>query len=535
MRGAKTAWAVRMAVARNILLLASLAASLALGFGCDASVGPDRGMSPPADAKTNPPADPPNILFVVWDAVRADYLSLYGSELPTTPRLDEWSRQARVFEDCISVGSTTVPAHVSMFTGLLPTEHGGTNVSPPLSDSLQTLAELLKSVGYNTYMFSENPQVSARNNVAQGFDLAEHPWSPQYRSELRRLARERMRSDDRGADQARTPKIVVQKCVLDWLAKLDNERPFLIFLNYMAAHYRPTPPHECRLQVMTPAQVEASYHVDHSIETFWSYVFRLHEYTAEEIELTRLTYAAAVFELDGLFHELLGALAAGGYLDNTVVILTSDHGEHLGEHHLLDHQYSVYEPLMRVPLVLYDPARVSPGRDRRPVTNMDLFPTLLELVGIESPVASKAVSLLHPPDRRVRLGEYAGILTKRLARMKQSHPAFDPSPWNRSLRAYYGEPYKFIEASDGRHELYRLDADPEELQNLFEAEPMIAQRLHAGLREYLGTLQKPPAGAAPQPSPVDREHLRRLRAIGYLDEEGREASPDDQADERDPP
>ncbi len=170
MPGVKAARAAQMGVVRNILLLASPAALLGLSLGCGASPDPDRKPPTPAAQKTNPPADPPNIVLVVWDTVRADYLSLYGGEQPTTPQLDEWSRQARVFEDCISVGSTTVPAHVAMFTGLLPTEHGGTNLSPRLSDSLQMLAELLRAARYNTYMFSENPHLSAKKNFAQGFD-----------------------------------------------------------------------------------------------------------------------------------------------------------------------------------------------------------------------------------------------------------------------------------------------------------------------------------------------------------------------------
>ncbi len=113
------------------------------------------GCPPPA-----PPA-PPNILWVVWDTVRADHLSLYGYERETTPRLDAWAAGARVFDDVRSVASYTLPSHASMFTGLLPSEHCTHNDHKRLDDRYTTLAELLREAGYQTFLFSSNPHVSA--------------------------------------------------------------------------------------------------------------------------------------------------------------------------------------------------------------------------------------------------------------------------------------------------------------------------------------------------------------------------------------
>lgn len=136
---------------RPLRLLIPALPFLGIIFGCDSSET----------------AEPPNIIFVVWDTVRADHLSLYGHQRRTTPFLDEWAQGARIYEDCISVGSTTVPSHSSMFTGLLPSEHGTSNETSTyvLDDKFDTLAEQLRAAGYSTYMFSANPFLSHAENT----------------------------------------------------------------------------------------------------------------------------------------------------------------------------------------------------------------------------------------------------------------------------------------------------------------------------------------------------------------------------------
>jgi arylsulfatase A-like enzyme len=492
------------------------------------------------------PTERPNILFVVWDTVRSDRLSLYGHGRPTTPHIDRWAKQARVFENCVSAGSNTVPGHASMFTGLLPTEHGATNTSLWLADELETLAELLKAAGYGTYMFSENPHICRETNLAQGFDVVEHPWSPQYRREAIQITLRKVTPNDRTSQLARKIRStrggnpwnikacgeLAQKGLERWLPQQDPDRPFFILVNYMEAHRPLIPSVEYRRRMMSPDQVQASYNIDRRWITLWSYVFGLYDYSPRDLELTRATYDAALLELDDLFHKLLESLRPGGYLDNTVVVLASDHGEHLGEHHLLDHQFSVYEPVLRIPLVIHYPPRVAAGRDARPVSNMDLYPTLLELAGIDPPVKSKAVSLLRPLEERVLMGEYPAVMTGAHKAVLERFPTFDPTPWNRTLRAYYDPPYKFIEASDRRHALYDLERDPGEQRNLFEARPRIVERLAGDLREYLGSLRPAPGRPSAQTSPLSDELDRRLRALGYTggsddaDETGEDDRPD---------
>src|SRR5262245_26004782 len=119
------------------------------------------GCDGPAPGTTSRPAavvarDAPNILWIVWDTVRPDYLTPYGHKTPTTPRLADWAKDARVFDNVVSPGSTTLPSHASMFTGLLPTEHGVSHKHEVLDAAHDTIAEILQRGGYRTYMFSAN-------------------------------------------------------------------------------------------------------------------------------------------------------------------------------------------------------------------------------------------------------------------------------------------------------------------------------------------------------------------------------------------
>jgi len=470
--------------------------------------------------------------------VRRDRLGVYGYGRPTTPRVDAWAADARVFDDCVSAASTTAPAHASLFTGLLPSEHGADNEEhPQLDRGLTTLAEILQHLGYATYMFSANPHVSG--TFAQGFDVAEHPWDAQYRDEALRITREKLAPEDEstelpgrmatgrlGAWNIKTAGALAQKGVEAWLAKQPADQPVFIVINYMEAHRPLIPPRSYRELFMTPEQVAASYKVDRTWESVWEYTFGLKEFTPEELALTSLTYDAAVRELDDLFGNLLDALGAAGRVDGAVVALTSDHGEHLGEHHLLDHQFSVYEELLRVPLIVRAADALPAGREPRPVVNMDLFPTLLALAGLEKEhiPASTARSLLSPPERRYRLAEYPAPNREAIRRVRRAHADFDSRPWERSLRAFYKESYKLIAPSDERYELYDLGADPAESTNLAALLPNQQNFMLRSLGFLLNGLSRK---QAPEPlQGLTEEQRRELGALGYTGGSEAEETPE---------
>ena len=155
----------------------------------------------PACGTTETEVERPNIVWIVWDTVRADRMSLYGHDKPTTPWLDAWaSEEARVFDNSISAAPYTVPSHASMFTGLLPSEHGASNRHQYLDDHHVTVAELLRNAGYQTYLFAANPHISRGENFHRGFDVEEHPWDQQYWREALRIVREKVPPNDKSSE-----------------------------------------------------------------------------------------------------------------------------------------------------------------------------------------------------------------------------------------------------------------------------------------------------------------------------------------------
>lgn len=482
------------------------------------------------DASPIQASEPPNILWIVWDTTRADHMSLYGHDRDTTPFLDDWAAQkARVFENCISTASSTVPSHASMFTGKLPTEHGAREGHQWLDDHHETLAELLGSAGYRTFLWAANPHLSRGENFDQGFDSENHPWDKDSVQEAYKIVLEKIKGDEsselpdklaQGQGSAWLIKAageLAEKSLQEWLGQSQTEQPFFAFINYMEAHRPFIPPAEFRRRMMSEEDVKLSYKVDRSWTPMWSYTFGLNEYTEEELGTMSATYDATIAELDHLLEELLTSLEASGHLDNTVIVITGDHGEHLGEHHMLDHQYSLYSGLIHVPLIVSYPARFEVGRDARPVANFDIFPTLLELADVAPPknLESAAVSLLNPKSERERLSELPGVFTEAFGPVRRAHPEFDPTPWNRRLRAFHKGDHKFIWSENGQHELYNLANDPQETTNLYESESELAAAMFEGLQKLTQTLKVATDGQG-QSHEKDAEYLEMLQGLGYI-------------------
>ncbi len=472
----------------------------------------------------------PNILFVVWDTARADRMSLYGHTSTTTPELDAWARQALVFDDAVSAAGYTVPSHASMFTGLLPSEHCTSGEASVLSDEHTTLAELLHDAGYATFLYSENPHLSSQRRFTQGFERSEHPWSERHVARALRILKDKVRGDrsselaervaamERGESEL-TPWNVkaagplAEAALLDFLDGLEPGRPFFAFINYMEAHRPYIPPRRFRERLMSAADVEASYAVDRSWDAIWEFTFGRRELSEADLRLTRATYDAALLELDELFASLLHALAQRGALDDTIVALTADHGEHLGEQHMFDHQSTLYQPVLRVPLVLQYRG-LPAARHAAPVMNFDLFPTLLELADVPLPAGLhvSARSLLAPDAERERLAESITAESAGVLAMRRLHPGWDPAPWIRTQRALFRGRYKWIASSSGTSELYDLRADPGELRDVAALRQIDASSMRASLEQATSQLVACRGGEAPQ---VDERERELLRQLGY--------------------
>ena len=291
---------------------------------------------------------PQHIVLVVLDTVRADHLSTYGYERDTTPQLARFAEQSLVFEQARATAPWTLPSHASLFTGEIPSSHGCHWEHRFLVPSKRTVAEDLRDLGYETFGLSSNVNVSRMFHLDQGFDEFIEIW--------------KHRDQNPDLDDS----VLVNGEIGSWLQRRDKKQPFFLFVNYMDAHlpYRPSPPYD---QMFGDVSDEARAAANR--EDLLAAVLSRDVVLTDSVRngLVNL-YDGELRQLDQRVGELLGHLDEAGVAEHTLVIITSDHGEMLGEHGLVDHQLAVFEEVLRVPLLVRFPGRVNPGRVRQSVS-----------------------------------------------------------------------------------------------------------------------------------------------------------------------
>jgi arylsulfatase A-like enzyme len=502
-----------------------------------------------APAKKSPVPNGPNVLLIMWDTVRADRMSLYGHSRPTTPNLDEFAKQAVVYERAISPGNWTVPSHASLFTGLPVSAHGTTSHHEWLSNDHTTLAEALAGAGYDTYAFTANPHISASTNLLQGFDVVETSWRGRWLPACREATMAKLIREDRSTKispsyprlRARPGNEVYKDCgertaeaLLRWVDdRREPRRPFFAYLNYMEVHVPRVPREETRQRIMASARLAPALRLNQTSMRQFLHMFGFQPYSAEDLAVMAEVYDASLADLDAATRSLFHGLRQRGTLDETVVILTSDHGEHLGEHGQLDHKYSIYDPLVWVPLVVRYPRRFPAGRVDVPVSVRDVPATILELAGLPANDAPGSYPLPLPGSasipRRAAHAEAIAPVTRALQRVSKLHPSFDWKPWLRQMRSIEREGYKLISVSDGTAELYDISADPGELRDLTSVDPDRAGDMRAELEAWLTSFPHFQPGAHPdahRAPPLDPAVEEQLRALGYLDDGPPEPAPE---------
>ncbi|MEZ5979699.1 MAG: sulfatase-like hydrolase/transferase [Planctomycetota bacterium] len=285
----------------------------------------------------------------------------------------------------------------------------------------------------------------------------------------------------------------------------------------MEAHRPLLPSDAARERFMTPEQVRRSHELDLSWPRVWAYTFGLEELDDADLEVVRRTYDAALYELDALFEGLVDELRRRGVLDDTIVVLTSDHGELLGDGHVLGHHYSLAEGVVRVPLVLRAPGRVAAGRDATPVQNLDVGPTLLRLAGLRvDDAGSRARDLLLADTGRARVAEYLVRFEEPFRSVSRDHPDFDPEPFRSRIRALWSGDEKLVWRSDGRGGLYDLARDPREEHDVAGERGERAKELARELQRTVAGLDAPSVRDADRRARSEEER-RRLERLGYLD------------------
>ncbi|MCP4664205.1 MAG: sulfatase [bacterium] len=438
----------------------------------------------------------PCVLLVVIDTLRADKLGCYGNPRGLTPAIDQLAREGVVFERAFAHAPWTLPSVASLLTSLHPQEHGaggwldlsGLPAGGPtrprfqgLDAEIETLAERFHDAGYATAAVSNVDFLAEEFGLAQGFEHVD------------------ARRSDNNRD-ARTAAATTASA-LDWLSG-HRRRPFFLMVHYFDPHAVYAPPPAFRRRFAAPR--------DRTSEAF---VFGTRQdllrLRGGRIEPDRAVLARAERLYDGEIaytDSEIGRLLAG--LDelrlktSTLIVVTADHGEEFLDHGGFEHGHTLYDELLRVPLILRLPSVLPPQRIARRVRLIDVAPTLCELTGVAVAESFTGRSLLAPEAE----------LTDRPV---LAHGNF----WGPPLMSWYSGPYKLIltpgPAGAERAELYVPTQDPGEQRDLSSVEPQVVERLKAELREQRRWLVARARGTEIELGPQERE---RLRALGYLGE-----------------
>jgi len=427
----------------------------------------------------------PNIVLIVLDTVRADHVSHWGYHRRTTPNLDKFSLDATAYRRAYSTSPWTLPAHATLFTGLYSFQHGVEAIlerdaegkemvrEPPLPDSAITVAEILKAEGYATAAFTANTAyMSAWTNLGQGFDVY---------------------------DVQRRPGVEMTEPISSWL-RTQHAKPFFLFVNYIDAHFQyNTKP--CPGAFDEPVSQDKSL----IIKLADAVMPGIQSADAQLVKEVTAQYDLGIANADLAMGQVLDYLKQSGLYDDSVVFVTSDHGEFLGEHLYVQHSKDLYEEVLRVPLLVKAAGQSQGTWCERPVSLVQLFGAVLD--------AAQAGQTLTAPS----LDATAPLLAE--IHYTRNYDFVNPI-WGHRFRrlrtAYYEYPWKLIRSSDGHHELYNVEEDPKEATNRFGEIPDLASQLAKGLASLNPLSDAPPAPAA-TPSPgLSEQDKEALKANGYL-------------------
>ena len=523
----------------------------------------------------------PDIVFIVLDTHRVDRLSCYGYSRSTTPHIDEFAANATLFERAIVPAQWTIPSHASLFTGEYPTTHMTTQIYDVLDDDHVTLAELLNHHGYTTVGFCNNPLLGVvQNGLDRGFEEFYNyggaiPNPPDISKSRPKLLGQLFESYVRLMRRITTPiqnqfahnNLLLRIALNPFLASiwqrkanfkgntrrslrdvvgylrtqrnLESRRPLFVFVNLMETHLPYWPPKRFVRKFAPYFQQDREardfmryYNLQH-----YRWMIPLTEPLSSVADRTLNDFHdAEVAYQDHLLRYLLNYLNEPEVRDNTMVIITSDHGEGMNHHDFVGHSLVAYDDLVRVPLIIRYP-RLYPAGKRVPtvVSTRRLFHSTLEAAGIfpngnsanghGPPIDVERLSLARSVNG-VDLGSepvFAEAYTPStlLVLMENmNRAAIDTFRCRSMRRAVYRERYKLITVDDEPDELFDVVDDPGETRNVLDSYPGEAGQLRSMLNTFVQQAEerRPKNWEVSRQLRLDDEALTdRLRALGYME------------------
>jgi arylsulfatase A-like enzyme len=442
----------------------------------------------------------------VWlsiESLRADHVGCYGYQRDTTPKLDALAAEATVYENADAVTSWTLTSHATMFTGLYPSAHEVVRPKDRLADDQVTVAEVLRDAGYQTAAVVSGPYLSAAHNLQQGFDYVDE-------SPIQHM---------QGAS-ADITNPDMERAMFKYLhTQRDVDRPFMLFAYYWDTHseYIPPPPYDTMFVPEGAVPIA---------KVQFMPAFQLGRHISQaQLDWLIAQYDGEVRCTDGYIGRVFDLLRQLDLWENTIIVVTADHGEEFYEHGRNSHKNTLYVESVRVPLIVKWPNErgPTPGRDDRLANLVDLYPTLLEVAGCKSQAPLNGRSLLAPVDaERPTFLELETMWSHR--RKSTDEKWLERKAWT-AVRA-------------GRHKLVHIvpleDREGEDMSPHWElydtvADPSEASPLDAGAHaELFGELQGQLAEWREAMAILSRawerggdarltpEEEQRLRGLGYL-------------------
>ena len=458
----------------------------------------------------------PNVIIIVMDSQRVDNLSCYGYSLKTSPNIDRVAEEGVVFLNNFTPCAWTPPAHASIMTGRYYSGHQLICLGPMRSvmpSGIPTIAEVLDSLGYDTASFSNNHLLTPdEDGILRGFIECRYPAfeglrSPRNRiQDIQRRFFECIEDFEEGIDKGAANAIRV---IMEWLdRRVAKEIPFFIFVNCTEPHHPYWPPQPFRRRFLLPGvdDYKARRVPQMSADGRW---IPRYPKSPEEWYILKSLLDGETAALDHQLGILFNHLRELGVYDDTLIFITSDHGDVLWEHSIKYSSHkSLYDANLHVPLIVKGPREHIPAGKR--VANLtqlvDIFPTILDVLGIN--------------DRKIRrsIQGYSLLLAlekepvRKYALAEAQNPSIWPSAtgpitvvWSKAIR---NQEYKYIWHSDGREELYNVAEDPTEQNNIINEEKGKAEALRGELERILLSLDIPEI-------PINRHIYNRMIAWGY--------------------
>ncbi len=460
----------------------------------------------------------PDIVLVVFDTARRDRFGCYGYGRPTTPTTDSLAREGTVVEAMISNAPWTLPSHGSLFSGLYPSQHRaqwrtGRRFGPRVRT---TLAETLARAGYETVCATSNGLISPDTGLARGFARYVH------RSELEPGWRRRLRQARKVIAGGHAGGPLLNAWLREQLPRVRS--PLFLFVNYLECHWPYAPPRRLLRAVGGPRLGPRE-----AARLGLTLARRVGPWDAigtadpETLALYSSLYDGEHRNADELLDELLGILRRAGRLreGETIVMVTSDHGDHVGEHGLADHQASVDDHLVAVPFVAWGPGIVPARRLPGPYGFVDVLPSVVSLLDLPWPEGvpeDRRTGLLGAAESRpegLAFAEWRAWAPEDLARVRARHPRYDFTGLVRDLRCVRDGRFKLLETGDEQRALFDLERDPGEERDVSAEHPAEVARLAAALERERASWDETDVehGLTPE---QEAEIERRLADLGYL-------------------